>query len=73
MADPTVPLHLRLRARGAGSNASGRFEGETRETFDDGWDMAEEERALDTHVRLEVPRSVSLAAAYAIDGIEVGE
>lgn len=53
----TIPLHLRLRARGATSNTAGRFERQAREAFDDGWDMAEEERPAPTHVRLEVPRS----------------
>ena len=53
----TIPPHLRLRARGAGSNASGRFERETRAAFDDGWDIPEEERRLTTDVRLETPRS----------------
>lgn len=53
----TIPPHLRLRARGAGSNATGRFEARAREVFDDGWDLPEEERAAATEVRLEVPRS----------------
>lgn len=57
MPGPTLPPHLRLRARGAASNASGRFEREAREGFDDGWDMPEEERPVQTEVRLEVPRS----------------
>lgn len=55
--DPTLKPGQRLRARGAGSNASGRFETERREAFADGWEMAEEERLLRTEVRLEVPRS----------------
>ena len=54
---PDLPPHLRIRARGAGSNASGRFEAERREAFDDGWDLPEEERALKTQVTFEVPRS----------------
>lgn len=32
--------------RGAISNPEGRFEKETRETFDDGWDSYEEEEEL---------------------------
>lgn len=48
---------MRLRARGAGSNASGRFESERREVFHDGWDMPEEERLLCTELRIERPRS----------------
>ena len=55
--DPTLPSHIRLRARGTASNAAGRFERETRERFDDGWDLTEEERLLRTEVREEVPRS----------------
>ena len=47
----------RLRARGAGSNDTGRFETASRVAFDDGWDIAEEERLVRTEVRLERPRS----------------
>lgn len=47
----------RLRARGAGSNATGRFEATAREAFDDGWDIPEEERLVATEVREERPRS----------------
>ncbi|SEN28379.1 DNA repair photolyase [Gemmobacter aquatilis] len=48
---------MRLRARGALGNASGRFERESRVAVDDGWEMAEEERLLQTEVREERPRS----------------
>lgn len=47
----------RIRARGVASNDAGRFEGATRSAFDDGWDMAEDERLLRTEVRDERPRS----------------
>ena len=47
----------RLRARGAGSNHAGRYEAQAREAFDDGWDLAEEDRLLRTEVRIELPRS----------------
>jgi DNA repair photolyase len=47
----------RLRARGSGSNQTGRFEGSTREAFDDGWDIPEDERLVATEIRLERPRS----------------
>src|SRR5574343_488669 len=47
----------RIRARGAETNASGRFERHAVEAVDDGWDMAEEERLVGTEVRLERPRS----------------
>ena len=58
MTDKTGILPgLRLRARGADSNRAGRFEATDREAFDDGWDMAEEDRLVATDVRLERPRS----------------
>ena len=46
-----------LKARGAASNAAGRYEGATREAHDDGWDIPHDERLLRTEVRREVPRS----------------
>lgn len=52
-----LPPNLRIKARAAASNAEGRFERHARETFADGWDMAEEERPLPTQVTLERPRS----------------
>lgn len=54
---PGLPPGLRARGRGAGSNATGRFEATQREAFDDGWDLEEEARVLRTEVRLEAPRS----------------
>jgi DNA repair photolyase len=53
----TILPGQRLRARGAGSNATGRFEATAREAFDDGWDIPEEERLVATEVRIERPRS----------------
>ena len=47
----------RLRARGAESNRTGRFETHDREAVDDGWDIAETDRLVKTEVRLEEPRS----------------
>ncbi len=47
----------RLRARGAASNQTGRFEGHARAAYDDGWEMEETERLIKTEVRVEVPRS----------------
>ncbi|MBI1170650.1 PA0069 family radical SAM protein [bacterium] len=47
----------RLRARGAGSNETGRFEGSRRVAFDDGWDIAEEQRLVRTETRIEQARS----------------
>ena len=46
------------RGRGAASNASGRFEPQARENFDDGWDVAEELEALRTEVQVERPRKI---------------
>ena len=54
---PTLMPGQRPRARGAVSNAVGRFEGTSREAYDDGWDMPEEDRLLRTEVRTEIPRS----------------
>ncbi|AXQ92927.1 PA0069 family radical SAM protein [Cereibacter azotoformans] len=54
---PSLPPALRLRARGALANETGRFESERREAFHDGWDLPEEERLLRTEVRTERPRS----------------
>lgn len=47
---------VKPRGRGALGNAVGRFEGASREAFEDGWEPPEE-RALRTEVRLETPRS----------------
>jgi DNA repair photolyase len=55
--DPTLLPTQRLRARGAASNAAGRFERLAREAADDGWDIAEAPRLVRTEVRAEVPRS----------------
>lgn len=56
-SDPSLPQGLRLKARGAGSNRTGRFEGYQVERIEDGWDIPEEERLLRTEIRLETPRS----------------
>jgi DNA repair photolyase len=55
--DQTLPAGQRVRARGAASNAAGRFEPLDRVRADDGWDLPEEERLLRTEVRTERPRS----------------
>jgi DNA repair photolyase len=55
--DETLLPGQRLRARGAASNALGRFEGHERLAVDDGWDIPHEERLVATEVRLESPRS----------------
>jgi DNA repair photolyase len=48
---------VRVKARGALDNATGRFEREHRIAEDDGWDLPEDERLLRTEVRLEAPRT----------------
>jgi hypothetical protein len=55
-ADQLLPGQ-RIRARGADTNRAGRFEATAREAYDDGWEIAEEERLVATEVRLEQPRS----------------
>lgn len=57
MTNPALPPNLRLRARAALSNGSGRFERHDREAVDDGWDIPEDTRLLRTEVRVETPRS----------------
>lgn len=47
----------RLRARGAATNASGRFEPVAREGFADDWDIPEEDHLIRTETREERPRS----------------
>lgn len=47
----------RLRARGALDNPAGRFEPTHRVAADDGWDLPEDDRLVQTEVRLELPRS----------------
>lgn len=47
----------KLRARGAASNAAGRFEPTQREVFDDGWDLPADPHLLRTEVRIEESRS----------------
>ena len=55
---PPPDPFLRLRARGASTNAPGRFEPYCRVAESDGWDLPEEERPLRTEIREERPRSV---------------
>ena len=57
LPDASLMPGQRLRARGAASNAAGRFETQARARLEDGWDLPEEERLLATDVRLERPRS----------------
>ena len=55
---PPPDPFLRLKARGAATNPSGRFEPRERSVAHDGWDLPEEERLLRTEVSIERPRSV---------------
>lgn len=55
--DSSILPGQRLRARGASSNDTGRFEGTSRVAYDDGWDIPEESRLVRTEVRVESPRS----------------
>ena len=48
----------RRRGRGATSNASGRFEPESREATDDGWGSLEALEALRTETHVERPRTI---------------
>ncbi len=51
-------LGERWRGRGAQTNPSGRFEPETREIVDDGWDSLGELEAFRTDITIETPRSI---------------
>ncbi len=55
--DTSILPGQRLRARGAASNDTGRFEGTSRVAYDDGWDIDEDQRLVRTEVRVEDPRS----------------
>jgi DNA repair photolyase len=53
------PVRGPLKGRGAVSNRTGRFESETSEPVDDGWDMDDSDLPpLRTHVTDETPRSI---------------
>jgi DNA repair photolyase len=54
---PSLDPSQRRRGRGARSNEVGRFEATTREHFDDGWAIDEQETLLATEVREENARS----------------
>ena len=55
LTERTLVPKKRNRGRGAQTNASGRFEREQRETFDDGWDIEEDDalQPFETHERIE--------------------
>ena len=48
----------RRRGRGARSNVSGRFEAQSREDVDDGWNSLGELEAFKTHVQIEPAKSI---------------
>ncbi|MEN0087671.1 MAG: PA0069 family radical SAM protein, partial [Pseudomonadota bacterium] len=52
------PSFERRRGRGAGLNTAGRFETESRISFDDGWDVEAELAPFQTHVQAEAARSI---------------
>ena len=57
IAERILPGELR-RGRGAATNASGRFESERREAFDDGWTQDEAPEPLRTEVTWEKPKAI---------------
>ena len=57
IAERILPAELR-RGRGAATNASGRFELERREEFDDGWTQDEAPEPLATEVTWEKPKAI---------------
>ena len=57
IAERVLPAEIR-RGRGAATNASGRFETERREAFDDGWTPEEAPEPLKTEVTWEKPKAI---------------
>lgn len=57
LSDTSLLPGQRVRARGAESNATGRFEPRVTVAADDGWDIPEDARLIRTEVRHERPRS----------------
>jgi DNA repair photolyase len=55
---PPLDPWLRTPARGTSAQPPARFDRETRERVDDGWDLPEEERSVVRDVAVERPRSV---------------
>ena len=56
--DADAVVSDRRRGRGACSNAAGRYEGERRDVFDDGWESLAELDGFKTEVREEMARSI---------------
>jgi DNA repair photolyase len=57
-ADATPVERGRRRGRGAVTNASGRFETQRRDVFDDGWESVGELEPFKTSVRIEMAKSI---------------
>jgi DNA repair photolyase len=55
--DRTILPGQRLRGRGAVSNRTGRFEATSSVAYHDDWDIPEDDRLVQTELRLERPRS----------------
>jgi DNA repair photolyase len=55
---PKHPESVLWHGRGARSNHTGRYERESREAFDDGWDQEGDLEALKTHVVIEPAKSI---------------
>ena len=64
IAQRILPTDLR-RGRGAASNASGRFELQQREEFDDGWTREEAPEPLATEVTWEKPKAIITRNEFA--------
>ena len=58
LAQRTLVDPRRNRGRGAQTNRAGRFEKESREAFDDGWEMEEEVKAFDTIEHIERAKTI---------------
>ena len=58
MSDPIEPRRHVLSGRAARSNRVGRFEANSREHFDDGWEIVEDRQQVRTEVLTERPRRV---------------
>ena len=57
LASTPAVAGYKTRGRGAVSNSSGRFEAESREAFDDGWDN-DELPVMKTEVNYESPKTI---------------
>lgn len=49
---------LKIQRRGAGINIPGRFDSESKESFDDGWELEEEKKSLKTEIFYERAGSI---------------